>query len=459
MEYKKPLFISSDKIVDLKKNIAVEEASGLRPTEITAVLPTFNRGTHKYRAVLSNILRKIGHLVDKGVLDELLIIDGSTEEGKIDREFLKEILEIFLEHCGTFQKEIEFVQSLPSGNLRARQGRYEYSCSILHQRDEVISSILKEEDIFNNFENIKENDIKSGKGAALWLSIPPSRGDVLTILDSDIRNFEEYYVTDLAYPILEGAENVNGYTSDVLFTKASYLRQHDKGDRYTLGGRLARLAVNPLFSLLSEKLDREDFQAIKYPLSGEAGFHRVAINNIHFSNGYDIELSVLFQFLSEYGLESMEQPSFGFYQHLPGSESHVENMLEGLSNAIFYWLRDYDMCGEDKSLKDLMEECLEDYEEKTEEFLDKYQDLGKKHATQVTYTEKDLEDDKKRVETYKEIMLENLEKDNISDPYLLPKWEDIKLRLNDRPGHSYQGLKNAMRTRVNKFTTELVSEL
>ncbi len=461
MDYKKPLFTSSEKIVDLKLDIGVEESSGLRPTEITAVLPTYNRGTQKYRAVLSNILQKMGRLVDKGVIDELLIVDGSTVEGEIDERFLKEMLDIFLEYCGTFQKEIEFVQSLPSGNQRAKQGRYEFSCSIIHQRDEFVSSILEEQDIFKEFDSVEEEDIKKGKGAGLWLSVPASRGDVLTILDSDIQTFEEFYVTDLAYPILKGAKDVEGYTSEILFTKASYLRQHDMGDRYGLGGRLARLAVVPFFDLLSEKLERDDFRSIRYPLSGEAGFHREALNDIQFSNGYDIELSVLFQFLNEYGLERMEQPSFGFYQHLPGTESHVEKMLEGLSNAIFYWLRDYDICdgSEKRGIRELVEECLKDYEHRALEYLEHYRELGEKYTTQVTYREEDMEKDKERIKTYAEIMLGNLERENIRDPSLLPKWGDIKTHLNQRPGYSYEGLKSALRTRVNKFTSELVSEL
>ncbi|MEF8874276.1 MAG: hypothetical protein V5A88_06350 [Candidatus Thermoplasmatota archaeon] len=461
MDYKKPLFTSSEKIVDLKLDIGVEESSGLRPTEITAVLPTYNRGTQKYRAVLSNILQKMGRLVDKGVIDELLIIDGSTKEGKMDERFLREILDIFLEYCGTFQKEIEFVQSLPSGKQRAKQGRYEFSCSILHQRDEFISSILEEQDIFDEFSSVKEEDIKSGKGAALWLSVPASRGDVLTILDSDIQTFEEFYVTDLAYPILKGAKDREGYTSEVLFTKASYLRQHDKGDRYGLGGRLARLAVVPLFDLLSEKLGRDDFRSIGYPLSGEAGFHREALNNIQFSNGYDIELSILFQFLNDYGLERMKQPSFGFYQHLPGSESHVEKMLGGLSNAIFYWLKDYKICkkSKERDIRELVEECLGDYEDRALEYLENYRELGEKYRTQVTYKEDDVEEDKERIKKYSEIIWSDLEEKNITDPALLPKWGNIKSHLNQRPGYSYEGLKRALKTRVNKFTTNLVSEL
>ncbi len=453
MDYEKPNYISSGKILELKQCSAVEESCGMRPLEVTAVLPTFNRGNQKYMSILSDILQKIGHQVDKGVVDELLIIDGSTKNGEIDKEFLQDMLNIFFEHCQTFQRELEFIESLPAARLRAGSGRYEFCCKVIHQRDEIISEILENQGIFDR---VQREEIKNGKGSALWLSVPTSRGDIIAFLDSDIKSFEEYYVTDLVYPILKDVEEFQGYGSSTLFSKASYLRQHDHGDRYRLGGRLARLAIKPIFEILDEKLGKDEMRSIKYPLSGEVAFHREALNHIRFSNGYDIEVSMLFQFMNNYGKEKMAQPNFGFYQHLPGPETHVKHMLGGISHAIFNWLEEYE--DKDKEeIEKLLQEILDDYKERAFEKLEHYREIGKKYSSRVTYCKEDIEEDKERIENYDKIMKdEMLENKELN---LLPKWASIKSELNEKRGYSYNALKRAMGKRVNMFTAEMISEI
>lgn len=454
MDYEKPEFISPNKILELKQCSPVMESCGMRPLEVTAVLPTFNRGTQKYRSVLSNILQKLGHQVDKGVVDEVLIMDGSTDDqGDIDREFLKEMLNIFFKHCETFQKEFEFVTSLPTAEQKAGSGRHDFCCKVIHQRDKILSEILKKQDIFDK---VKKEELKKGKGSALWLSVPASTGDVLAFLDSDIQSFEEHYVTDLVHPILKGVQDFDGYGSETMFSKASYLRQHDRGNRYSLGGRLARLAIKPLFELLDEKLDRDDLGSIKYPLSGEVAFHREALNHLEFSNGYDIEVSMIFQFLNIYGKDQMAQPNFGFYQHLPGSETHVKKMLNGISNATSHWLMRYEDMSE-KKIEELIQECLEEYRSHAEEKLEHYQEIGRKYSSRVTYEKEDVEQDKKRIKTYENIMNEAIWKEK--NLRLLPRWADIKSDLNQKRGYSYSALKRAMSKRVNMFTSELISQI
>lgn len=453
MDYEKPNYISPSTIRELKECSSVEESCGMRPLEITAVLPTFNRGTQKYMSILSNILQKIGHQVDKGVVDELLIIDGSTKDSGINEKFLRDMLNIFFEHCETFQRELEFVNSLPAARLRAGSGRYEFCCKVIHQNDEILSNILEKQGIFDK---VHRQELKSGKGSALWLSVPTSRGDIVAFIDSDIQSFEEYYMTDLVYPILKGVQNFEGYGSETLFSKASYLRQHDCGDRYSLGGRLARLAIKPIFEILDERLNKEGLGTVKYPLSGEVAFHREALNHIQFSNGYDIEVSMIFQFMNIYGKNKMAQPNFGFYQHLPGSETHVEKMLSGISNAIFYWLNMYN--DKDKEeIEELIQEISDDYKEYAMEKLEDYKEIGKKYSSRVTYYEEDIEEDKQRIDTYDEIMRNEIFK--VDEPNLLPKWSNIKSDLNKKRGYSYNALKRAMGKRVNMFTAEMISDI
>ncbi len=321
------------------ENFVVDE-SGKRPIIISVVVPTFNKKDKEYNRAVLNVIRTCGHLIDGGVIDEVVIAEGSrTEDGGIDTEFIEFLLSVAIKYSKTFAREVEFVRSLPEGKMRALQGRYSFSFRILSQTDPELHKIYLDKGILNK----KEVDyLKRGKGASFWFSVPVTYGDILCFVDSDIVSFSRHYVKGLCYPILNrwnsGAKENENQSSNV-FTKANYIRQHKTYKGFKIGGRLSRLFGVPMFKVLAMRGIFDGLDSINYPFSGECAITRRALNKLQFSNGYDIETSVLCQVQKKFGIDSISEYNFGFFRHLPGSEEHTDKMLKEISMALFYWIK------------------------------------------------------------------------------------------------------------------------
>ena len=444
--------IRSLEIEKLKLSNFVLDDSGKRPVSISVVIPTFNKNDKEYNRAVLNVISACGRLIDEGVIDEVVIAEGSrTKKGEIDREFIEFLLSIAVKYSKTFEREVEFIRSLPAGKMKSLQSRYNFSFRILNQIDPELHEIYLEHEILSE-EEIEY--LKSGKGANMWFSVPVTYGDIVCFVDSDAISFRKHYIKGLCLPILKGWKSSikDGEQSSVVFTKASYIRQHKTRRGFKIGGRLSRLFGIPMFNLLAKHGIFNGLENITYPFSGEFAITRNTLNKLQFSNGYDIEISILCQLWKNVGIKKIREYNVGFFRHLPGSEEHVDKMLEEISMALFYWIRRYGFM--DKI--DNIDALLEEYERVAIDTLEIYSKIAQKMPSRVRYDERDMEEDRKRIKRYKQIIKRGYELSKTHEPKLLKPWESIKSYLNSKRGYSYQNLKSTLQNRVNKFTSDMI---
>ncbi|HDI72521.1 MAG TPA: hypothetical protein ENF58_00110, partial [Candidatus Altiarchaeales archaeon] len=142
VKYKRPRQIRVKEIERLKLENFVVDESGKRPVAISVVMPTFNKKNKEYNRTVANIINTLGNLIDNGVIDEVVIAEGSREEdGTPDSEFMEFLLATAISYCRTFEREVDFIRSMPEGKQKALQGRYDFSFRILNQVDEELHDI------------------------------------------------------------------------------------------------------------------------------------------------------------------------------------------------------------------------------------------------------------------------------------------------------------------------------
>ncbi|RLI87676.1 MAG: hypothetical protein DRO76_01955 [Candidatus Altiarchaeales archaeon] len=453
VKYKRPRQIRVKEIERLKLENFVVDESGKRPVAISVVMPTFNKKNKEYNRTVANIINTLGNLIDNGVIDEVVIAEGSREEdGTPDSEFMEFLLATAISYCRTFEREVDFIRSMPEGKQKALQGRYDFSFRILNQVDEELHDIYLKHNILNE-EEIEV--LKHGKGANLWFSVPVTYGDIICFIDSDIISFRKHYIKGLCRPILLGwksGSKMDEDRSSILFTKAAYIRQHKIHGGFKMGGRLSRLFGIPIFNILARQNIFNGLDSISYPFSGECAITRRALNELQFSNGYDIELSILCQLWKKYGIERIAQYDFGFFRHIPGDDKHVEDMLLEISMALFYWIKRYaleDRLGE-------IDHLLREYDKTATDMLDVYKKIAQEYPSRIRYGEEEIEKDMERISRYKEIIREGYNLSKTQKPKLLKPWSEIRKQMDSQAGYSYQTLKSTLQQRVNKFTSKIL---
>lgn len=451
--YHKPKQIQIREIERLKLENFVVDESGKRPVVISVVMPTFNKHDKEYNRTVLEMIDILGNLIDNGIIDEVVIAEGSrTNENKPDTEFMEFLLAAAVKYCRTFDREVDLVRLMPEGKQKALQGRYDFSFRILNQLDPELHKIYLKHRILTDEEL---EFLKSGKGANLWFSVPVTYGDIVCFIDSDIMSFKKHYVKGLCRPILQGwnsGSKVDEDSSSIVFTKATYIRQHKVPHGFRIGGRLSRLFGVPIFNLLAGKGIFSGLDSISYPFSGECALTRRALGELQFSNGYDIELSILCQLWKKYGMEKVSQYDFGFFRHIPGDDKHIEDMLLEISMALFYWIRTYGL--EDK-IEDI-DRLLDEYEKTAVNMLGVYEDIARENPSRIRYSPEDRKLDMERISKYKKIVREGYERSKSQKPKLLKPWADIRRQMDLQVGYSYPNLKTSLQTRVNRFTSETI---
>lgn len=146
--------------------------------------------------------------------------------------------------------------------------------------------------------------VPQGKGDALWRSMYCMRGDIVIWMDSDIRNFHPRFVYGILGPLLT--------RPDILFVKGFYQRPFRAEHRLlpTGGGRVTELVARPLLSLFYPELT-----ALIQPLSGEYGGDRSLLENIPFFSGYGVEIGMIIDIYSRYGMGVIGQVDLEERQH------------------------------------------------------------------------------------------------------------------------------------------------
>ena len=139
-----------------------------------------------------------------------------------------------------------------------------------------------------------------GKGEALWKSLHEAAGDLIVWCDADIVDFETQFVVGLLGPLLT--------VPDVGFVKGFYDRPvEDGGDR---GGRVTELVARPVLSLLFPELT-----ALLQPLAGEYAGRRAVLEQLPFVEGYGVDIALLIDVTSRFGLDVLAQVDLGDRRH------------------------------------------------------------------------------------------------------------------------------------------------
>jgi glucosyl-3-phosphoglycerate synthase len=136
----------------------------------------------------------------------------------------------------------------------------------------------------------------SGKGASLWKSQFVTKGDILVFIDADIMDFDCRFIYGLIGPLL--------CFDDVCFIKAFYRRPLLlKGVYYeNYGGRVTELLVRPILCSIVPEL-----AGFHQPLAGEFAIRRPVLETLSLSSGYGVEIGMLFDLYTNYGLSKCAQ--------------------------------------------------------------------------------------------------------------------------------------------------------
>ncbi len=139
-----------------------------------------------------------------------------------------------------------------------------------------------------------------GKGEAMWKSLFVSHGEFVVWCDADVRNFGPEYVIGLLGPLLT--------RTDVAFVKGFYDRPVNDGGNG--GGRVTELVARPIIALLFPEL-----APIVQPLAGEYAGRRDVLEQVAFVQGYGVDLGLLIDICTRFGVTSISQVDLGTRLH------------------------------------------------------------------------------------------------------------------------------------------------
>ncbi|WP_082403375.1 glucosyl-3-phosphoglycerate synthase [Saccharothrix sp. NRRL B-16348] len=141
---------------------------------------------------------------------------------------------------------------------------------------------------------------RPGKGEVLWRSLAATTGDLVVFLDSDLVDPDPDFVPALLGPLLT--------RDDVHLVKGFYrrpLRLESTG-----GGRVTELAARPLLNAL-----RPELAGVVQPLGGEYAGTREFLESVPFAPGYGVEIGLLLDAHTRYGLAGIAQVNLGVRKH------------------------------------------------------------------------------------------------------------------------------------------------
>lgn len=139
-----------------------------------------------------------------------------------------------------------------------------------------------------------------GKGQAMRSAIDATDGDLVVFVDADVTNFGPHFVTGLLQPLLADGS--------VTLVKGFYQRPlHGTPDG---GGRVTELMARPVIDLLFPHLS-----SIEQPLAGETAAPRWVLEKCELADGYAVELALLIDVASLFGVETIAQVDLGVRVH------------------------------------------------------------------------------------------------------------------------------------------------
>ncbi|MGQ9543557.1 MAG: glycosyltransferase family 2 protein [Candidatus Bathyarchaeia archaeon] len=440
-----------EKCIDKKlKSLIGDEADLHRPLLISLVIPTkidVGKGTRELELeVLKRTLSECSKLVDLGYIDEIVIIDGSLDErDRVDQSTLIKVVETAYEELDLFRRQVGLIRENRSEAMHARRGFFDFIVRTIHQFDPNIFHVLEK---FGVQEKIGLTSIPAGKGAALWLAIPASEGDIVCFLDSDIINFQKEFAVALCDPIVDGFK---GGGRQVTMTKACYNRltmtyEAPKGI-YTLGGRVTRLFAIPLLKVLTEEFP-EIFRGLgsfKYPLSGEFAVRREFLESLFFPSDYSIEFSILNQSMRRLNPPAVAQIDLDIFYHIGQTVRGLDAMIGQITNRI---LRTLESDGVTLT-KYRKSRIAAKYREKALSIMPRYWNSFNRIKRQVSGVERlrySKMMDMQRFERFYRHFKHNFLHDPKPEQLILPSWKELSPTIN------YFALGSMLRRRSNQST-------
>jgi glycosyltransferase involved in cell wall biosynthesis/nucleotide-binding universal stress UspA family protein len=171
--------------------------------------------------------------------------------------------------------------------------------------------------VFIHQQILPQYGARRGKGEALWKSLQVTHGDLILWIDTDIVNIQPHFVYGLIGPLL--------LMPQIQLVKGFYQRPLRVADKLQAsgGGRVTELTARPLLNLLYPELS-----GLIQPLAGEYGGRRSALEKLHFSSGYGVEIGLLIDILETFGLGAIAQVDLQ-------ERIHHNQPLEALSKMSF----------------------------------------------------------------------------------------------------------------------------
>lgn len=145
-------------------------------------------------------------------------------------------------------------------------------------------------------EVLTQYEVWAGKGEALWNSLYVLRGDLIAWIDTDIVNIHPRFVYGILGPLIREPH--------LMYVKGFYQRPLRLGGKIEArgGGRVTELVARPLLNLFYPELS-----GLVQPLAGEYAGRREALERVPFFAGYGVEIGLLIDIWTLYGLCAVGQ--------------------------------------------------------------------------------------------------------------------------------------------------------
>ncbi|MGH3795027.1 MAG: glucosyl-3-phosphoglycerate synthase [Pseudonocardiaceae bacterium] len=161
---------------------------------------------------------------------------------------------------------------------------------------------------------LPELDPWPGKGEVLWRSLAATSGDLLVFIDSDLVDFDSGFVPALLGPLLLGPLLLSPRRvgAEVQMVKGFYRRplRMESAEIGHGGGRVTELLARPLLNAL-----RPELAGVVQPLGGEYAASRAFLESVPFAAGYGVEIGLLLDVHTGYGLDGLAQVNLGVRKH------------------------------------------------------------------------------------------------------------------------------------------------
>ncbi|MCH1867264.1 glucosyl-3-phosphoglycerate synthase [Nocardioides sp. CFH 31398] len=179
------------------------------------------------------------------------------------------------------------------------------------------ATVVRQEDV------APELGDRPGKGEALWKSLLVTRGDVVTFVDADLRDFDPQFVVGLLGPLLDDPA--------VQFVKGFYDRPLRSGESVMPagGGRVTEMLARPLLAAHYPEL-----AGFVQPLAGEYAGRRGLLERVPFVSGYGVEIALLVDVLESAGLHAMAQVDLGRRVHRNSDDAALGRMASQVYLAL-----------------------------------------------------------------------------------------------------------------------------